>query len=155
VSAGHDIDPTQPIHPKESDMATTASKRTSDKASVPKGGSPPSNGRDSDAVRDLFVHATRVQLATLTSVSKLVVGWAQSADRYAQAISDELLYRARGEIAPGELVGRLAVVSSRHLRELTGLPTDAVNHFNSEVANGTQRRRRSPRESVSGPTSRR
>jgi hypothetical protein len=44
------------------------------------------------------------------------------------------------------------VVSSRHLRELTGLPTDAVNHFNSEVANGTQRRRRSRRESVSGPT---
>ena len=120
-------------------MATTTSKR----------GSSPANGSHSDAVRDLFVHATRVQLATLTSVSKLVVGWAQSADRYAQAVSDELLGRARGDTAPGELIGRLAVASSRHLRELTGLPTDAVNHFNSELANGTkQLRRRSSRASA-------
>ena len=83
-----------------------------------------------------------------------MVGWAQSADRYAQAVSDELLGRARGETAPHELIGHLAMVSSRHLRELTGLPTDAVSHFNSEVANGTQQRRRSRRESASGPTSR-
>lgn len=135
-------------------MATTASKRTSDNASARTGSSSAASGSHSDAVRDLFVHATCVQLATLTSVSKLVVGWAQSADRYAQAISDELRGRARGETAPHELLGRLAVVSSRHLRELTGLPTDAVNHFNSELANGTQQRRKSGRESASGPTSR-
>jgi hypothetical protein len=125
----------------------TASKRTSAKASAPMRGSSPANGGHSEAVRELFVHATRVQLATLTSVSKLVVGWAQSADRYAQAVSDELLGRARGETPPHELIARLAVVSSRHLRELTGLPTDAVNHFNSEVANGTPQRRRSRRAS--------
>lgn len=132
-------------------MATTPSKRTSDKASVPTGGSSPSNGSHSDPVRELFVHATRVQLATLTSVSKLVVGWAQSADRYAQAVSDELLGRARGETAPNELIGRLAEVSSRHLRELTGLPTDAVNHFNREVANGTQRKESSDTKKSSDP----
>jgi hypothetical protein len=136
------------MYPKESDMATTASKRTSDRASAPTGGSSPANGGDSDAVRELFVHAARVELATLTSVSKLVVGWAQSADRYAQAVSDELLGRVRGETAPHELIGRLAMVSSRHLRELTGLPTDAVSHFNSELANGTQQRRRSRRVSA-------
>jgi hypothetical protein len=128
-------------------MATTASKRTSDKVSVPTGGSP-ANGGHPDAVRELVVHATRVQLATVTSASKLVVGWAQSADRYAQAISDELLARTTGETAPGELLGRLAVVSSRHLRELTGLPTDAVDHFNSELARRPQRRQRARRRAA-------
>jgi hypothetical protein len=145
ASAHDDTESSQPTHPKESDMATTASKRTSDKASAHTGGATTSNGSDSDAVRELLVHATRVQLATLTSMSKFLVGWAQSADRYAQAVSDELLGRARGETAPNELIRHLAMVSSRHLRELTGLPTDAVSHFNSELANGTRRRRRSRR----------
>jgi hypothetical protein len=126
---------------------TTASKRTSAKASASTGRSSPANGGHSEAVRELFVYSTRVQLATLTSLSKLVVGWAQAADRYAQAISDELLGRARGETAPHELIGRLAVVSSRHLREVSGLPTDAVNHFNNELANGTRQRRKSRRTS--------
>jgi hypothetical protein len=67
-------------------------------------------------------------------LSKFVVGWAQSADRYVQAISDELLGRANGEIAPRELVGRLATVSSTHLREVSALPTDVVGHFNNELA---------------------
>jgi hypothetical protein len=129
-------------------MATAASKRTSDKTSTQTAGSSTSNGMHSDAVRELFVHATRVQLATLTSLSKLVVGWAQAADRYAQAVSDELLGRASGETAPRELVGRLAVVSSRHLRELTGLPTDAVSHFNSELARRPQQRQRARRRAA-------
>jgi hypothetical protein len=120
-------------------MATTAPKRTSNKTSTdPNGGSRVSDGDRSDAVRELVVHATRVQLATLTAISKLFAGWAQSADRYAQAVSDELLSRAHGETAPGELVGRLATVSSRHLREVTGLPTEAVTHFNSELAKATK-----------------
>jgi len=129
-------------------MATAASKRTSDRTSTQMAGSSTSNGMHSDAVRELFVHATRVQLATLTSLSKLVVGWAQAADRYAQAVSDELLGRASGETAPRELVGRLAVVSSRHLRELTGLPTDAVSHFNSELARRPQQRQRARRRAA-------
>ena len=124
-------------------MATTSSKRTSDKVSPPTEGSSPENGGHSDAVRELFVYATRVQLATLTSLSKFVVGWAQAADRYAQAISDELLGRAPGETASREIVGRLATVSSRHLRDLTDLPTYAVNHFNSELV-----RRPQPRQGV-------
>jgi hypothetical protein len=148
VSAHDDTDRTQRIHPKESDMATTASKPTSDKASPQTGGSSRSDSSHSDAVRELFVHATRVQLATLTSASKLVVGWAQSADRYAQAVSDELLGRARGETGPHELIGRLAMVSSRHLRELTGLPTDAVSHFNSELARRPLQRQRAPRRAA-------
>ena len=125
-------------------MAIAASKRTNDKSSTQVGGSSTSNGRHSDAVRELLVHGTRVQLATLTSVSKFFVGWTQSADRYAQAVSDELLRRAQGETAPHELLGRLVTVSSRHLREVTALPTDVVSHFNSELAKQTKPRRRQP-----------
>jgi hypothetical protein len=127
-------------------MATTASKRPNDKASTQTRRSSASNDRHSDAVRELLVHATRVQLATLTSVSKLFVGLTQAADRYAQAVSDELLSRAHGKTAPHELLGRLATVSSRHLREVTALPNDVVSHFNSQLTRETKpppsRRRR-------------
>lgn len=102
-------------------MATAVTKRTEDK-------------QRSEALRELFLHATRVQLATVTSISKFMVGWAQSADRYAQAVSDELLSRADGQTESHELVGRLATVSSTHLREVTALPTEVVGHFNSELA---------------------
>jgi len=124
-------------------MATPAPKRRSNKTPAdPNGSSVTSAGQRSDAVRDLALHATRVQLATLTAISKLFVGWAQSVDRYAQAASDELLSRAHGETASRELVGRLATASSRHLREVTALPTEAVNHFNSELTKATKPRAR-------------
>jgi hypothetical protein len=119
-------------------MATAPSKR-SDKSSTQRGGrSTSSNGRHPEAVRELLVHATRVQLATLTSVSKFVVGWTQAADRYTQALSDELLRRAHGEMASQELLGRLATASSRHLREVSALPTEVVSHFNAELAKQTK-----------------
>jgi hypothetical protein len=121
----------------------TAPKRTTKKSSiVPSDSSETSAEQRSDAVRELALHATRVQLATLTAVSKFFVGWAQSVDRYAQAASDELLSRAHGEIASRELVGRLATVSSKHLREVTALPTEAVNHFNSELTKAARQRTR-------------
>ena len=131
-------------------MTTAAPKRTSDKTSTDVAGKPTSKGRHSEAVRELLVHATRVQLATLTSVSKFFVGWTQSADRYAQAVSDELLSRAQGETAPHELLGRLATVSSRHLREVTTLPTEVVSHFNSELTKPTKPRQRQPRRRQAG-----
>jgi hypothetical protein len=128
---------------KETDMATTAPKRTTNKTSTESSGnSATAHGRHSDAVRELVVHATRVQLATLTALSKVFLGWAQSADRYAQAVSDEILNRAHGKTAPRELVGRLATVSSTHLREITALPTEAVDHFNSELTRTTTPRPR-------------
>ena len=102
-------------------MATAVTTRIEDK-------------KGSEALHELFLHATRVQLATVTSISKFVVGWAQSADRYTQAVSSELLSRAHGETESHELVGRLATVSSAHLREVTALPTEVVGHFNSELA---------------------
>jgi hypothetical protein len=125
-------------------MATATSKRTSDTASTRGGGRSSSDARHSEAVRELLVHVTHVQLATLTSVSKFVVGWTQSADRYAQAVSDELLSRAHGKTAQHELLGRLATVSSRHLREVTALPTDVVSHFNSELTKQAKSPQRQP-----------
>jgi len=71
-----------------------------------------------------------------------VVGLTQAADHYAQAVSDELLSRVHGETEPHELLGRLATVSSRHLREVTALPTDVVKHFNSELTKETKPRQR-------------
>ena len=102
-------------------MATAVTNRIEDK-------------KGSEALRELFLHMTRVQLATMTSISRFVVGWAQSADRYAQAVSNELLSRVDNQTESHELVGRLATVSSTHLREVTALPTEVVNHFNSELA---------------------
>ena len=80
-----------------------------------------------DAAREALVHAARMQLASITAVSKFFAGWTQAADSYARALSDELLDRLHGETAPGELIGRLAAVSSLHLRELTALPNAAVS----------------------------
>src|SRR5262249_882362 len=99
-------------------------------------------GRQNDAVRDLVAHAARIQLASLTAASKFLSDWAQAADRYAQAISDELLGRIRGETESGELLRRLAPASSQHLRELTTLPNHAVNHFNKELAKKPKPRKR-------------
>jgi hypothetical protein len=101
-------------------MATAAMNRTEDE-------------KRSEPLRELFLHAIRVELATVTSISKFVVGWAQAADRYAQAVSNELLSRAQGETESHELVGHLASASSAHLREVTALPTEVVSHFNSEL----------------------
>jgi hypothetical protein len=39
-------------------------------------------------------------------------------------------------------IGRLATVSSRHLREVTALPTEAVTHFHSELTKATKPRTR-------------
>jgi hypothetical protein len=124
----------QPIPDQEIAMAATASTRTSKKTSVESSASTETaDGTHSDAVRELAVHATRIQLASFTALSRFFAGWAQSADRYVHAVSDELLGRVHGQTGSSELVGRLAAISSLHLREVTALPTEAVSHFNSEL----------------------
>jgi hypothetical protein len=115
-------------------MATRASTRTNDKNSIkPNGGTQAAQTTESDAVRELITHGARIQLASITAASKFFAGWAQSADRYLQAVSNELLGRLHGETASSELVGRLATVSSQHMRDVTALPNAAVSHFNKEL----------------------
>lgn len=124
-------------------MATTASTRTNDKNSVkPTAGTQDAQPTDRDAVRELIAHGARIQLASITAASKFFAGWAQSADRYAQAISNELLGRLHGETASSELVGRLATLSNQHLRDVTALPNAAVSHFNKELAKTPTPRKR-------------
>jgi hypothetical protein len=83
--------------------------------------------------RDLMLQVARIQLASITAASRFLAGWAQSADRYVQAISDELRARVQGEKASTELAAGLATVSTEHLHELTALPNIAVRHFNREL----------------------
>ena len=116
-------------------MATTASTRTNrQKSGESTGGTQAAQATHPDAVRELVTHGAGIQLASITAASKFFAGWAQSADRYAQAISNELLGRLDGESASSELVGRLATLSNEHLREVTALPNAAVSHVTEELA---------------------
>jgi hypothetical protein len=60
--------------------------------------------------------------------------WARAVDRLAQAVGDELLRRVDGEIDSGELVVRVSRATSSHLRELSGLPRAATDHFEARMA---------------------
>ncbi len=134
-------------------MTATASTRRNDKTPASPSVSP-SIAEDSqaNAVREVLMHVARIQLASITATSRFFAGWAQSAERYTQALSDELLDRVHGETAPSELIGRLASVSSLHLRELTALPNAAVSHFNNQLTKPAKTRKRTrraaPREGV-------
>jgi hypothetical protein len=68
--------------------------------------------------------------------------------RPVQAVSEELLGRVRGETASSELLARLAAASSQHLREVTALPNDAVNHFNNELTKKPKPRNRMPKSAA-------
>jgi hypothetical protein len=100
-----------------------------------------------DSVRELAVHAARIQLAAITTASRFVAGWAQATDRYAQTVSGELLGRVHGEISSSALVGRLAEATGAHLREVTALPSVAVEHFNDQVSRPRARRPQTTRRS--------
>jgi hypothetical protein len=110
-------------------MAMKASTRLSSKPVKSPRRSETEQDGCSETVRELVVHVARVQLASITAATRFITGWVQSADRYAQAISDELLDRMHGETPPGQLIGRLATASGAHLREITALPAVAVSHF--------------------------
>ena len=94
-----------------------------------------------ETARDVVLYIARIQLASITAASKFFAGWAQSADRYVQAVSAELRARMHGETEATELAARLAAVSTEHLHELTALPNAAVRQFNKELAAADQVRK--------------
>ena len=94
-----------------------------------------------ETARDVVLHIARIQLASITAASRFFAGWAQSADRYVQAVSGELRARMHGETEATELAARLAAVSTEHLHELTALPNAAVRQFNKELAAADQVRK--------------
>jgi hypothetical protein len=115
-------------------MTTAASKRT--KA----GASRPSNGRPPSSARELLAHPNVVPIVSLTAFGKLFAGWAESADRYAQAVSDEFVSRAHHGTNVDELLERLAAISKQHFKELSALPKDVVEHFRRELTRQTNAR---------------
>jgi hypothetical protein len=115
-------------------MATKASTRQNRKPVKAPGHSETEQDGRSEAVRELVADVARIQLASITAASRFITGWVQSADRFAQAINDEVLDRMHGETPPGQLIGRLATVGGAHLREITALPAVAVSHFEDELA---------------------
>lgn len=90
--------------------------------------------RQAETGRDVLTQLARIQLASITAASKFFASWAQSADRYVQAVSAELRARIQGETEPTELGAHLATASTEHLQELTALPNVAVRQFNRELA---------------------
>jgi hypothetical protein len=89
----------------------------------------------------VVLQIARIQLASITAVSKFFAGWAQSADRYVQAVSGELRARIQRETESTELAEHLAAISTEHLRELTSLPNVAVRQFNRELAAANHERK--------------
>jgi hypothetical protein len=82
----------------------------------------------------LIRHGARIQIAASTAAAKTLTEWAQTADRFAQAVGDELLRRVDGESDSAELVARITNASSTHLRELTALPRAVADHFDTRLA---------------------
>lgn len=109
-------------------MASTRSD-----AATPAAGSPLPADTPKRAFLALVRQGARVQLAACTATTKAFAEWAQTADRYAQAVADELLDRVNGETDSAELVARITTASSAHLRELTALPRAAANHFDTRL----------------------
>lgn len=99
---------------------------------------------EAEQPRDLVLHVARIQLASMTAASRFFAGWAQSADRYVQAVGRELRARVHGEADSTELAAALATVSTEHLHELTALPNVAVRHFNRELTVASATRKATP-----------
>lgn len=98
--------------------------------------SPEATGKQDEQVRDVLVEAAQAQLAAVTAAVKFWSGWAQSAEKYAQAVSDEVARISEvkeGGKQAGDIVGRMADLTREYLRNLTELPNVAVKHFNSEL----------------------
>jgi len=100
-------------------------------------------------VRDLVVEAARTQLAAVSAGIRFWAAWVESADRYTQAVGAELARLEDPSEPTEDLTARLADHTRTYLREMTGLPTVAVQHFNSELEKiGRPKRRRTRQAKV-------
>jgi hypothetical protein len=84
-------------------------------------------------LRDLTVEAARVQLAAMSSVVKFWSGWAQSAEKYTQALSEELAKIDEEGTKPDTALSRLGDLTREYLRDLGKLPSAAADQFSSEI----------------------
>jgi hypothetical protein len=88
----------------------------------------------SQALTALGRHAAHIQIAACMAAANTFAEWAQTADRFAQAVADELLRRVDGETDSAEMAARLTAAGSTHLRELSALPRAAADHFDMRLA---------------------
>jgi hypothetical protein len=94
---------------------------------------PPEPPGPGDQARAILLEATRTQLAAVTAAAKFWAGWAESANRYAQAISDEVAALEDTSDSQRDLVARATSLTREYLREMAVLPDTAVRHFNAEL----------------------
>ena len=96
----------------------------------------PSHSADSprDALVALALRAARIQIAACSAAATSFADWAETVDRFAQASGDELQRRVNGETDSAELVASLSRATSSHLRDLSGLPRAAADHFDARLA---------------------
>lgn len=102
------------------------------KGAVPEA-SAPSSTRQNDQIREVLLEGARAQLAATGAAMKFWSGWIESADRYTQALADELTKVSEGEVEPNELIGRVTDLGREYLRDMSELPNAAVKHFNGEL----------------------
>jgi hypothetical protein len=110
-------------------MASTRSNTPTRRAAAPAQADTPKQ-----AFLSLIRHGARLQIAAGTAAAMALTRWAQTADRLAQTVGDELLRRVDGETDSAELLARITTASSTHLRDLAALPAVAANHFDTRMA---------------------
>lgn len=78
--------------------------------------------------------AARIQIAAYATAATTLAQWAQAADRFTQAIADDLLRRLDGDDDGTPLIASVTEAGSEHLRELTALPRAAAAQFDTHLA---------------------
>ena len=110
-------------------MASTRSNRKSRSATQPASGKSPR-----DALAAVARDGLRVQIAAIAAAGNAIAGLAHATDRFAQALTEELLRRVDGEINSRELIVGVVSATDAHLRDLTALPSAATNHFDTRLS---------------------
>ena len=85
----------------------------------------------------LVRHGARIQIAACTTTAATARAWAETVDRFAQTVADELVRRVDGDCDSATLVAGLTEASSVHLRELAALPRAAANHFDARITHAS------------------
>lgn len=91
------------------------------------------SSEQSQQLRDLLVETARIQLAAMSSVVKFWAGWAQSAEKYTQSISDELAVINEEGTTSANALSRLSDLTREYLRDLSKLPGVAAEQFSGEI----------------------
>jgi hypothetical protein len=102
---------------------STSQKRRASRAQPP----PPALGV-------LARRAARMQIAAGTAAASTLAQWALAADRFAQAVADELLRRVDGETDSATMAAGLTAAGGAHLHDLSALPRAAADHFDTRLA---------------------